>query len=457
MSDRMGITSNVMSMDAIIMVSPGALPAVKPIQHAFELMDLEADQYQFVIGKELLRVLFPDHLPSSYYSKVTMASTVPSLCGVMVNVMQQLVENATGNTVDDSQLLDEMVNTSVGSVPAEDVQERASVYTPSELEDEYGTARDVIMNDPDVTAAIEMNERIGGFCSLPESVVHLDVDPDFVRTGYRKQYNVPQAAHQAVTEQVEKWLAAGKITLAPLDCPYNSSLVVANKKDAYGTFTGYRICLDTRPLNKAIMLTSADRFPMPYLRDVLEKFRGCQYFGEIDLSEAYLQFQLDDESRPYTAFTWNSRQYMFVGCPFGIFTLPSRFQRVMCNTFNDLVFTCPYLDNLPFGSETIEEHKKHLLLVVNRCNEHNLKIKMKDLKVCHAEMRCLGHLLTHDGVALSPSKLEFVQNYERPVTGKQLQSFLGTVTFLRPNVRHLSEITASLEAAKFHNGDIGMD
>ena len=82
---------------------------------------------------------------------------------------------------------------------------------------------------------------------------------------------------------------------------------------------------------------------------------------------------------------------------------------------------------------------------------------MKDLKVCHAEMRCLGHLLTHDGVALSPSKLEFVHNYERPVTGKQLQSFLGTVTFLRPNVRHLSEITAPLEAAKFHIGDIGMD
>ena len=106
--------------------------------------------------------------------------------------------------------------------------------------------------------------------------------------------------------------------MAPTNCPFNSSLTVAIKKDAYGTFTGYRIrfCLDTRALNAAI--TRADRFQLPYIRDVLEKFHDCKYFGEIDLSEAYLQFRLHEDSQPYTAFTWNGRQYMFVGCAFGI-------------------------------------------------------------------------------------------------------------------------------------------
>src|SRR5688572_28307618 len=70
------------------------------------------------------------------------------------------------------------------------------------------------------------------------------------------------------------------------------------------------------------------------------------------------------------------------------------------------------------------------------------------LKVCHSEMRCLGHLLTNSGIALSPSKLDFIANFERPKTGKQLQSFLGVISFIHPNIRHASEITSSLEAVK---------
>src|SRR5690606_15212651 len=109
---------------------------------------------------------------------------------------------------------------------------------------------------------------------------------------------------------------------------------------------------------------------------------------------------------------------------------------------------------LPFGSGTFEEHKKHLLLILQRRNDNNLKIKIPAMKVCHSEMRCLGHLLTKSGVALSPSKLECIATFERPVTGKQLQSFLGVLTFVRPNVRHCSDITASLEAVKNVPGDL---
>jgi hypothetical protein len=119
-----------------------------------------------------------------------------------------------------------------------------------------------------------------------------------------------------------------------------------------------------------------------------------------------------------------------------------------------VVFTIPYLDNFPFGSRTVEEHKVHLLLLLNRCNQFNLKVKISAMKVCHAEMRCLGHLLTREGVALSPSKLEFMSNAERPQTGKQMQAFLGAVTFLSPNVRHMSEITSSLEAVKNTSGEL---
>jgi RNase H-like domain found in reverse transcriptase/Reverse transcriptase (RNA-dependent DNA polymerase)/Integrase core domain/Integrase zinc binding domain/Chromo (CHRromatin Organisation MOdifier) domain/Retrotransposon gag protein/Zinc knuckle len=446
---REGIT-DILSLQAIFTFQTDI--AVQQVAHVFELMELHVDQYQFVIGKDLLKILFPVSLPVCFYTPDATASTSPSMCRMRMNVIQQLVADSAPGVVDNLKMLDEMSSSGFGPLPAEELHERAMVSTPLALEKDYDLHREEILQDPLVVQAMAENDALSGFCKLPESVVHLEVDSEFGKSGYRKQYGVPNAAHDAVTEQVEKWFATGKIAEAPPNCQYNSSLTVATKKDAYGTFTGWRICLDTRPLNNAIK--GGDRFQLPYIRDVLEMFHGCNYFGELDLSEAYLQFQLDPESQPLTAFTWGGKQYMFVGCPFGVRLLPSYFQRVMCKAFHDLTFTCPYLDNFPFGSKTKEEHKTHLLLLLRRCNESGLKVKLSAMKVCHSEIRCLGHLLTHEGIKLSPSKLDFVASCSYPKTGKELQSFLGAITFLRPNVRHMSELTASLESVKNVPGEL---
>ena len=425
---------------------------IKPIQHSFETMKLDTNKYHFIVGKDLLSVLFPDYIPSSFYAQLNSSGdslvSAIQVCRI-ATVTSSLVENVSVNNV---KLLDEMAETGFTSLPAEEIRERALVSTPESLEEEYGRVRAAILNDPQIKEAMQINENISGFCSLDDSVVKLNVHPDFLKNGFRKQYKVPKAAEEAVDAQVLKWFESGKIILAPTNCPYNSSLTVAAKKDSYGNFNGWRVCLDTRALNNNLLVE--DKFQLPYIRDVLERFQGCVFFGELDLSEAYLQFQLHPDSQQYTAFTWRGKQYCFKGCPFGISLLPSYFQRIMCGLFNDLSFTYPYLDNLPFGSVSPAEHQQHLLLLLQRCNQFNLKVKLSAMKVSHSSMHCLGHLLTKQGVALSPSKIEFIKNAERPVTGKQLQSFLGAVTFLRSNVRHIAELTASLEAVKNTTGEL---
>ena len=205
---------------------------------------------------------------------------------------------------------------------------------------------------------------------------------------------------------------------------------------------------DVRALNAAILIQ--DHFQLPYIRDILDSFAGNSIFGELDLSEAYLQFPLSVDSRPYTAFTWGKVQYMFIGAPFGLSQLPSHFQRVMNMMFRDLSFVLPFLDNLPFGSRTWTEHTEHLLALVARCNEYNLKLKHSALKVGQSNMRCLGHRLSAAGVSMDQSKLQVLLDWPLPVTGQQLQSFLGLVTFVRQYIRHIGEITAPLEAIKHH-------
>ena len=65
--------------------------------------------------------------------------------------------------------------------------------------------------------------------------------------------------------------------------------------------TGVRLCIDVRQLNK--YLREDDKFQPPYIPDVLATFAANKLFGEFDLSEAYFQFNVKEESQPLTAFT----------------------------------------------------------------------------------------------------------------------------------------------------------
>lgn len=449
-ADRLGMTEPLM-VTAIFPVPQLSLTS-RCVTHSFELLPLDAQEYQFIIGKDLTSILFPQHIPLAFYvqpsplSSVATPSPHPSICHT--SVIDELLKEIDSGKIDASTLMNELSGT--GALPSDEipVKDMCVLSTPSALENEYAIKRQAIFDDPRIRDALAINDAITGFCTLPESEVTLHVDPSLISTLYRKQYPVPKSAESAVDECVQRWFDSGRIDLAPPNCPYNAALCVALKKDAFGAFTGFRICLDTRSLNKALVLT--DKFQLPYIRNVLEQFQGCSIFGEFDLSEAYLQFTLHPDSRPYTAFTWKGRQFMFVGCPFGINLLPSYFQRIMCSIFHDLPYTCPYLDNLPFGSSTWLDHKEHAITIITRLNEANLKIKPSSIKMGHSEIRCLGHLLTMEGIAISPSKMSQIADWPLPKTGSELQSFLGFGTFIRHHIRHYADLIAALEAVKNH-------
>ena len=65
-------------------------------------------------------------------------------------------------------------------------------------------------------------------------------------------------------------------------------------------------------------------------------------------------------------------------------------------------------------------------------------------------MKCLGHTLSAAGIGLDPKKLQTILDWPRPVTGAQLQSFLGLITFVRHHVRHIGELSGPLESVKLN-------
>src|SRR6218665_435319 len=58
-------------------------------------------------------------------------------------------------------------------------------------------------------------------------------------------------------------------------------------------------------------ITIADKYPASDMRLILEKAAGAKFIIALDLRQVYFQVELDQESRPYTAFRSNQGLYQY--------------------------------------------------------------------------------------------------------------------------------------------------
>lgn len=333
---------------------------------------------------------------------------------------------------------------------------RPHSFTPVAQQQQQDHARHRAALYTKLQPLIDANAAISEqFCTDPRSHVTLSVKPDEHRHIYKSQYPVAASMRESVTDILRRWQQMGRITRAPANCPFNSPLLPVPKKDEQGRMTGVRLCIDVRNLNKH--LEQNDRFLLPHIPDVLSTFAGNTLFGEYDLSEAFYQFRLTDDSQQYTAFTWDKTQYMCVGTPYGIKHIPSFFQRYMCQLFADMPFVYPYIDNIAFASRTWDEHYRHAAAIVERLNSVNLKIKPSSINVGNTCLRLLGHVIDAHGVSVDPEKQKMILDWPEPKTGDILSSALGLGAFLHDHIRHYADITAPLEDIKKHKEIVWTD
>lgn len=452
--DSKGITQPICLRPVIVTNKLRYLDSLPP--HTFEIIDLDVDEYQFIIGTDLIPKIFGASIPTTIACR---HSPDRNICAAVADTLMPLTEpprtpnpssfsmTEAGLTLHEQGILIEE-NEGSGYIPPDEMPMRASTSTPASHEEEYQSHRLEIMQMAHIKEALRKNAEITGFCNLPEAELRLKLDPELAAPERlnKRQYPLSHKARAAADPVIKRWYDSGKIVRAPPGCPYNNPLTVAPKKDDSGQLTGFRVCLDVRKLNLAII--EPDRFQIPLIQEVLQNMEGRKIFGEFDLAEAYLQFPLHHESRPYTAFRWGEDQYMFVGVPFGLYNMPSHFQRIITYMFSGITATMPYFDNIPFGSYTWDEHATHTHTIINTCNQYNLRIKPSSVKIGQAQLDCLGHLLTTEGIAISQQKLGKIAEWPLPQTGKQLASFLGLITYIRQHVRHFADLTAEFDTLK---------
>ena len=255
---------------------------------------------------------------------------------------------------------------------------------------------------------------------------------------------MPEALVPLADEVIQNWRKKGLTEPAAIGTVVNNPILVAPKKAEDGSWTAIRVCLDLRNVNKR--MDNDDRYEIPRITDALARLRGMKYFGQLDLEWAYLQFPIAKESRRFTTFTWDGTQLQFVAAIFGLKHMPSHFQRNANAWFGSVVIV--YIDNLIWGTNSVEEHEHIFRTVLQIANSKNLKFKHKALDIMHLSLGILGHIVSEQGIAIDPARISDLLRWEPPLSGKDMHSKLGKLGFIRDHVRNYAELSAPFEKLK---------
>ncbi|XP_073668068.1 uncharacterized protein [Paramisgurnus dabryanus] len=258
-------------------------------------------------------------------------------------------------------------------------------------------------------------------------------------TPVNKTYmSVPKPLHQEVKEYLQDLLNRGWITKSR--SPYASPVVCVRKRD--GTL---RLCCDYRELNRKSV---PDRHPIPRIQDMLDSLIGSSWFSVLDQGKAYHQGFLDEESRPLTAFITPWGLYQWVRIPFGLSSAPAEFQRSMEECLVGLrdVICQPYLDDNLVHSPSFEDHVDHLRTVLQRYQQHGVKLSPRKCEVFKRKVRFLGRLVSGDGYSMDPAEVASVQALKErvPTTVGDLRKLLGFLSYYRAYIPDFSKLANPL-------------
>ena len=301
-----------------------------------------------------------------------------------------------------------------------------------ESEQVVSTREDVVTRYHDV-----FSEEVGHL----EGDLHLELDPQ-VTPVQLPVTKIPLALQEHLQVELQELEERGIIARVDVPADWMSGMVVERKKN-----DKLRVCLDPRPLNKALKRA---HYLMPAVDDVLPALANARVFSVCDLQNGFWHISLDEESNYLTTFATPFRRYRWLRMPFGISPAPEIFQSRLEVALSGLDGVKAIVDDLLVYGEgetmeqAVEQHNARLLALLQQCRKKGIRLQLEKFWFQVQEVKYCGYIFTTGGLKPDQEKIRAITSMAHPETKQEMRRYIGMVNYLAQFLPRLSDLAEPL-------------
>ncbi len=188
--------------------------------------------------------------------------------------------------------------------------------------------------------------------------------------------------------------------------------------------------------------------PIPLIRDIVHRLAQYSIFAEIDLTKAYRQLKIDEQSSQLLSYITPLGQFRPLSLPEGVRSAPHIFVQIMYDIFKgkhqldeSIVI---YFDNIYIGAMSQQELTKKIQKVLEICQEYNIKLKAEKCNFATSCLICLGYVISNHTITPDPKRIAALQQLRDPISKKELRSILGSFLLYGSFIPNYASLVAPL-------------
>ena len=264
---------------------------------------------------------------------------------------------------------------------------------------------------------------------------------DASKTFQTRLYSTPRKYRDAWATLIQQHLDAGRIR--PSNSSHASPTFIVPKSDAAVLACWVN---DYRILNANTVL---DAHPLPRVNDILADCAKGKVWSKLNMTNSFFQTRVHPDDVHLTAVTMPFGLYKWLAMPMGLSNSPPIHQRHMTVALWELLgkICHIYLDDIVIWSDTVEQHTKHVRMVLAALRKAKLYCNPKKCHFFLLELEFLGHHISACGIEANASKVDKILNWPIPQNTTEVRSFLGLVRYISwylPNLANFTRILTPL-------------
>lgn len=242
---------------------------------------------------------------------------------------------------------------------------------------------------------------------------------------------IPLGLKDKLLHELRRMEGLGVVRKVTHPTDWVNAIVLVAKKDG-----GIRVCLDPRPLNRAVRRA---HYTLPTVGELAARLRGAAVFSVLDARCGFWMMTIDDASADLCTFSTPFGRYQFLRLPYGINCAPEVFHAKLRQHLENLEGVDSFIDDIIVWGHNRDEHDRRLENLLRRARDVGIKFNRTKCKFGVQEITYLGHKFNASGMQADDSKVKAIMEIPYPSDRKSLERFLGMVNYLSKFIPNYSE------------------